>query len=117
MAGVTTGLVALGVVGLFVAGYLFLSAPIVKWRGPDAFRALEKEFVDTARVERDEKSREQYENYRYWIMNGEPAYRRAYGQARFVGIVFSLLVASSCFVLAVLAARKRGSGGRVGGGP
>lgn len=97
---VVTSLLVTAVLGLLVAGFLFLDFPIIKMSGPNAFEIIEKNFVDLGRVNADKETQERYEFLKGWIMHNEPWLRGHLGRAQAVGIVFSLLVSLYCFCLA-----------------
>lgn len=104
---VVGSLMVIGVLGLLVAGFLFLDAPIIKVSGPDAFEVIERKYVDFARVDADKETRRDYEFLKGWIMRNEPSLGRRLGRAQVVGIGFSLLVSLCCFRLGFALRRIR----------
>lgn len=116
-------LMVIGVLGLLVAGFLFLDVPIIKISGPEAFEVIEKRYVDFARVDADKETRRDYEFLKGWIMRNEPSLGRRLGRANAVGIGFSLLVSLCCLRLGFDlrrirdAARRADQGGDLGSTP
>jgi len=104
---VVTSLLVVGMLGLVVAGVLLLHLPILKMSGPNAFEGIEQNYVDHARVDRDERSREEYAFLKRWIMHNEPYVLGMLGSARIVGITFALLVSAYCFGLAFYLRKPR----------
>ena len=85
---------------MLLAGLPFITTPIIKMSGPNAFEAIEENYVDLARVNHDADTRRQYDFYKSWIMGNEPCLRRTLRDTQTVGIAFSLLVAVCSFGLA-----------------
>jgi hypothetical protein len=90
----------MGVLGLLVAGFFVVWIPIIKMSSSTAFEAIERRYVDHARVNHDEKTRGQYDFWKWWIVDNELHLWSMLNVARTVGIAFSLVVSAFCFGLA-----------------
>lgn len=97
----------MAVLGLLVAGFLFLDVSIIKMSGPNALEVIERKYVDFARVDADEETRSDYEFLRGWITGNEPHLRDRLGRARAVGIGFALLASVYCFGLGLRLRSRR----------